>query len=233
MEKLTYRVETFEGPLDLLLSLVAKNKLDICKIRITDLVSQYLEQIERMRSRDMDVASEFLEMAARLVYIKTVSLLPKPEEADKLTRELSGQLMEYRACRQAAALLSEHISPDAFTRAPEPFTSEESYRGHIDPQEILEALRSAVGRGKRFLPPSPKAFSGIVAHRIVSVTSRIIHVLKRLRTSGTAKYADLFSGCSGRSELVATFLAVLELIKGGRIRLEGRGDETVELLERR
>ena len=233
MEKLSYKLETFEGPLDLLLSLIAKNKLNICEIRITDLVDQYLEQVEQMKRQDMDVASEFLEMAARLVYIKTVSLLPKPEEAEQLTRELSGQLLEYQECRRMAALLSERVSFDAFTRTPEPVTFDTSYRGHIAPQEILEALRSAMGRGKRFLPPSPEAFSGIVSHKIVSVTSRIIHVLKRLRASGTAKYTDLFLECRERSELVATFLAVLELVKGRRIRLEGEGDGTVKLLKRR
>ena len=231
MEKLSYKLETFEGPLDLLLALIAKNKLDICEIRITDLVDQYLEQVERMKAQDMDVASEFLEMAARLVYIKTVSLLPKPEEAEQLTRELSGELLEYQECRRVAAFFGERVSFDAFAREPEAGAFDSSYRGHITPRELLEALRSAMGRGRRFLPPSPEAFSGIVSHKIVSVTSRIIHVLRRLRISGRAKYADLFLGCTGRSELVATFLAVLELIKGGRIR---RGvDGTAELLKRR
>ncbi len=233
MEKLSYKLETFEGPLDLLLALIAKNKLNICEIRITDLVDQYMEQVEHMKQQDMDVASEFLEMAARLVYIKTVSLLPKPEEAEQLTRELSGQLLEYQECRRMAALLSERVSFDAFAREPEPIEFDASYRGRIAPQEILDALRSALGRGKRFLPPSPEAFSGIVSHKIVSVTSRIIHVLRRLKVSGAARYADLFLGCRERSELVATFLAVLELVKGKRIRLEGEGDGTVKLLERR
>lgn len=233
MEKLSYKLETFEGPLDLLLALIAKNKLNICEIRITDLVDQYMEQVEQMKQQDMDVASEFLEMAARLVYIKTVSLLPKPEEAEQLTRELSGQLLEYQECRRMASLLSERVSFDAFAREPEPIEFDASYRGRIAPQEILDALRSALGRGKRFLPPSPEAFSGIVSHKIVSVTSRIIHVLRRLKISGAAKYTDLFLGCRERSELVATFLAVLELVKGKRIRLEGEGDGTVKLLERR
>lgn len=233
MEKLSYKLETFEGPLDLLLALIAKNKLNICEIRIVDLVDQYLEHVERMKEQDMDVASEFLEMAARLVYIKTVSLLPKPEEAEQLTRELSGQLLEYRDCRRVAALLSERVSFDAFTREPLPLEFDVSYRGRLVPQEILEALRSAMGRGKRFLPPPPEAFSGIVSHKIVSVTSRIINVLRRLKISGTARYADLFLECRERSELVATFLAVLELVKGKRIRLEGENDGVVKLLKRR
>lgn len=233
MEKLQYKLEAFEGPLDLLLSLIAKNKLNICEIRITDLVDQYLEQIRQMREGSMDVASEFLEMAARLVYIKTVSLLPRQEEAEQLTRELSGQLLEYQECRRMAALLSEQFTFDAFTRETEQVEFDTSYHGSISRQEILDALRSALGRGKRFLPPPAEAFSGIVSKRIVSVTSRIIHVLRRLKASGSAKYADLFQGCRERSELVATFLAVLELVKGGRIRLEGEDSGTVKLLKRR
>ena len=77
MEKLSYKLETFEGPLDLLLYLITKNKLDICDIQISELLDQYMEQINAMQEADMDVSSEFLEMAARLVYMKTVSLLPK------------------------------------------------------------------------------------------------------------------------------------------------------------
>ena len=80
MEKLSYKLETFEGPLDLLLYLITKNKLDICDIQISELLDQYMEQINAMQEADMDIASEFLEMAARLVYMKTVSLLPKHEE---------------------------------------------------------------------------------------------------------------------------------------------------------
>ena len=87
MEKLSYKLETFEGPLDLLLYLITKNKLDICDIQISELLDQYMEQINAMQEADMDIASEFLEMAARLVYMKTVSLLPKHEEMEALRQE--------------------------------------------------------------------------------------------------------------------------------------------------
>ena len=82
MEQLSYKLPDFEGPLDLLLHLIAKNKLQISEVRISSLLDQYLEQIEQMQAADLDVASEFLEMASRLVYIKTVYLLPKHEEAE-------------------------------------------------------------------------------------------------------------------------------------------------------
>lgn len=231
MEKLCYKLETFEGPLDLLLFLISKNKLNICDIRITELVDQYMEQINAMQTRDMEVASEFLEMAARLVYIKTVYLLPKPEEAEQLQRELTGQLLEYQECRRISGLLGERFSFDSYTRQPEEIQFDTSYRGHHTPLEIYHAYQSAVGRGKRLLPPKPEAFSGIVSHKIVSVTSRIIRVLRGLRSRGATKYADLYQDCRGRSELVATFLAVLELVRGKRIRVEGEGNSIVKLVD--
>lgn len=223
MEKLSYKLETFEGPLDLLLFLIRKNKLNIFDIRITELVDQYMEQINAMKERDMEVASEFLEMAARLVYMKTVSLLPKPEEAEQLRRELTGELLEYQECRQIAGVLGERISFDSFLRKPEQIAFNTSYKGHHTPQEIYNAYLSAVGHGKRLLPPKPEAFSGIVSHKIVSVASRIVNVLRGLWKTGTRKYIGLYQDCKGRSDLVATFLAVLELVKGKRIRVENDG----------
>ena len=88
-ETISYKLEVFEGPMDLLLSLIRKNKLDIYDIPITELVEQYMDYVRKMQESDMELASEFLEMAARLVYIKTVSLLPVHDEADELKRELS------------------------------------------------------------------------------------------------------------------------------------------------
>ena len=105
MEKLEYHLDVFDGPLDLLLALIAKNKVEICDISISDLLNQYMGQIGKMQEQQMEVSSEFLEMAARLVYLKTVSLLPKNEEAEELRRELTGQLMEYQEWKRTAQAL--------------------------------------------------------------------------------------------------------------------------------
>lgn len=232
MEKLTYKLDSFEGPLDLLLFLIRKDKMKISDVCISELVDQYMEQVNVMQAQNMDVASEFLEMAARLVYLKTVSLLPKQEEAEQLRRELTGQLIEYDQCRKAAELLGNRFSFDVVTRAPEKIECDTVYRRTISPGDLAEAYGSAVGRGKRSLPPKPEEFSAIVSHRIVSVGSRIIAVLRGLRKHGASSYDDLYRGCTGRSELVATFLAVLELIRGKRIRLAGERGDTVYLMSR-
>ncbi len=145
MDKLQYKLENFEGPLDLLLALIAKNKIDIYDIPIAELLEQYMEQIERMREENLDVASEFLEMAARLVHIKTVSLLPKQEEEEDPRLELTGQLLEYQHCKAAALRLGEMASFDSLVRPPMPLPADNLYnRGH-KPRELLQALQAAWG----------------------------------------------------------------------------------------
>ena len=124
MEQINYKLEVFEGPMDLLLSLISKHKLDIYDIPIMELVEQYTDYVRRMQEADMDVASEFLEMAARLVYIKTVSLLPKSEEAEELKRELTGELLEYRDCQIMAGKLKDTAGGfELYTKATRTSTS--------------------------------------------------------------------------------------------------------------
>ncbi len=230
MQALSYHLEAFDGPLDLLLQLLAKNKLNICDISILAIVDQYVEQVNAMRERDMDVSSEFLEMAARLIEMKSASLLPKHEEAEEIQQELVGRLLEYQACKEMAARLGEKLSFDSFVRPPEERERDRTYRRSHDPQELLRAYLNATGRGKRRLLPTPSAFAGIVAHRIVSVSSQIVSVLRKLWKGDRLSYYSLFEGKTERSEQVATFLAVLELVKAHRVQIDGAfGNETVQM----
>ncbi|MEE0958222.1 MAG: segregation/condensation protein A [Ruminococcus sp.] len=225
---LQYKLPVFEGPLDLLLTLIAKNKIDIYDIQISELLDQYMEQINVMQENQMDIASEFLTMASRLVYIKSVMLLPKyEEEAEELKKELSGQLLEYAVCREIAAKLGVIYDFDRFYREASPVEFDMTYNRLHPSEDIAKAYVSAVGRGKRKLPPSEQAFSGIVAHKIVSVNSKIIHLMRRLWHGKKLEYHEIFEVCQGKSDLVATFLATLELVKGKRIRIEGSGENAV------
>ncbi|MBQ4128916.1 MAG: segregation/condensation protein A [Ruminococcus sp.] len=232
--RLTYKFEAFEGPLDLLLSLITKNKIDIYDICIEELLSQYMEQIEKMKDEDMDIASEFLEMASRLVYIKSAMLLPKYEdEAEDLKKELTGQLLEYQECRRVAKMLAPLVSFDTYSKEPSPVEFDLTYNRVHAPNDIALAYIGAVGRGKRRLPPPREAFAGIVSKKIVSVSSRIIHVMRKLWRGRTVTYRELFVASKEKSELVATFLAVLELVKGKRVVIEGNGDNAkVSMIER-
>lgn len=222
-----YKLENFEGPLDLLLVLISKNKLNIYDISISELLEQYMEQIDFMQRENLEIASEFLEMAARLVHIKSVSLLPRHEEAEALTLELTGQLIEYQQCKEAAEHIKSVFTFDRLVRNPADIPMDNKYEGRHEPIELVQALNMAIGKGKSMLPPKPESFSAIVTKKIVSVTSQVVSVLRKLWKTKTASFKSIFEGKKDKSERVAAFLAVLELVKGKRIRVEGDGDEAV------
>lgn len=229
MDKLQFKVQEYEGPLDLILQLISRHKLDIYDIEISALLEQYLLAIERMRENRLEVASEFLEMASQLVYIKTAMLLPRHEEEEDPRSELTGALLEYRDCKQAAALLrARGGGAERFVRAPAKLEADPSYTLRHEPRRLLQAYFSALGRGKRRLPPPRAAFSGIVQRRVVSVSSRIAFVLNRLYRAARVRLDVIFRQSADRPEMVATFLAVLELMKDKRILL-GEDGQTLTM----
>lgn len=220
MEKISYKLEVFEGPLDLLLYLISKNKLNIYDIPVAELLEQYMEHIDMMRLENMDVSSEFLTMASRLVYIKTAMLMPRKEEAEELKKELSGELIEYQLCKQIAGKLAEQASFDGFTRKEMKIDHDMTYSRSHSPGELLKAYINAVGRGMRRKPPSKENFRAIVGKKIVSVTERIGYVLKRIYKAHRLRFSALFEHAESRSELIATFLAVLDLIRNRKVNID-------------
>lgn len=219
---LSYKLEGFEGPLDLLLQLIARNKLNIYDIELSVLIDQYLEQIELFKAEEMELASEFLEMASRLLYIKTVSLLPKHDEIVQLKEELTGALLEYMVCQQIARKLSEMQDGfDRFVRKPEELEFDKTYELTHSADVMYLSYLSAVGRGQRKLPPSTAPFTKIVAKKIVAVSTKIVFVMRNLWKGGSKKLSSLYKTARSRSEMVATFLAVLELCKANRVRVDG------------
>lgn len=225
-ETLSYKLDVFEGPLDLLLNLIAKNKLNIYDIPIAELLEQYMAQIHEMQAADMDVASEFLEMAARLVHIKSVSLLPKKEEEAALKQELTGQLLEYQQCKEAAMRLRERFSLDGFVRAQADIPADLTYKRHHKPQELLSAYLSMLGKKKPPEPQKPEdTISKLITRRVVSVASQIVFVLRSLWKKRHVSLKELFRGKNDPSERVAAFLAVLELVKDKRLRVDGDGED--------
>ena len=225
-EILSYKLDVFEGPLDLLLNLIAKNKLNIYDIPIAELLEQYMAQIHEMQAADMDVASEFLEMAARLVHIKSVSLLPKKEEEAALKQELTGQLLEYQQCEEAAMRLRERFSLDGIVRAQADIPADLTYKRHHKPQELLSAYLSMLGKKKPPEPQKPEdTISKLITRRVVSVASQIVFVLRSLWKKRHVSLKELFRGKNDPSERVAAFLAVLELVKDKRLRVDGDGED--------
>lgn len=219
MEQLSFKIDEVDAPLDLILQLISKNKLDILRIDISSLLEQYMAQILAWREQNLDVASEFLEMASRLVYIKTVSLLPRHEEEhEKLRAELTGQLIEYRLCKLAATQLGGwDLSRDLFVRAPVTIEADSTYTLQHPAGILFAALGDALGREARRLPPPRAAFAPLIEQPVVSVTSRIFAVLRGLRRQGSLDWDKLFDPAAGRSSMIATFLAVLDLVKSKKV----------------
>ena len=140
MEKISYKLDVFEGPMDLLLHLISKHKLNIYDIPIVTLVEQYIDYVRQMQEEDMYIAAEFLEMAARLVYLKSVSLLPVYTEAEELKQELQGELIEYRDMKLLAGKLSENTEGfGTFIRQPEKIDPDQTYKRLHDLEELFSA----------------------------------------------------------------------------------------------
>lgn len=233
MPNINYKLEVFEGPMDLLLHLITKHKLNIYDIPISQLVEQYLDYVDKMKDENLEVASEFLEMAARLVYIKTVSLLPVYEEAEKLRRELSGELIEYAECKHVALALSEKTEGfDFISRSPTAFPTDMSYNRIHDSLELLNAYMRVVGKRLRKIPPPLDSFKTIVAKKIVSVSTKIKSIISLLVSEKTTKFSDIIMNSESRSDMVAAFLAILELAKTNHIKLSGDSDNLqIELVK--
>ena len=222
MSKISYKLEVFEGPMDLLLHLISKHKLNINDIPIVELVNQYLDYVRQIEEADFEVAGDFLEMAARLIYIKTVSLLPKHEEAEVLKKELTGELIEYQACKLMADKLSKQTDGfNRFVRPPEEGWVNHDYERFHEGEELLNAYISVAGKAQRKLPPPIDSFKVIVAKKFVNVASKVRTVMRKLWSGKKVQFLSLFEGAQSKSDLVATFLAVLELAKTKKISIEG------------
>jgi segregation and condensation protein A len=205
-----FRTETFTGPLDLLLKLISKHKLSVSDIEISVLVEQFLEYIDFTKEEDIELAGEFIEMAARLILIKTSSLLPR-EEVEALQKELEGKLIDYALCRHQAKLLHA-MQTHLYVREPLALKDAKKYEGihsAIELRRLYALLRRKHGKYTKDTPESIKN-PITAAGKPISVYSKIVYILRRLRKYGTYPIDELYRE-QKRSEQVAVFLALLEL----------------------
>ena len=218
----TFRLEQFEGPLELLLHLISKNRVEITDIPIALILDQYLEYLDRMREMDMEIASSFIVMAAQLIYIKTQILLPQPEEEEEDPRAgLVEALLAYRQFKQAAAALAPavELGLGRIVKEPSPLP-EVPLEYHNKPADLLRALRLMRERARRAALPAEEAFAGIVGAEPVPVEKKIASILTLLLKNRRTRLTDIYRTASSRSELVALFLAVLELLNDRRAEQE-------------
>ena len=224
-EELTFRLEDFEGPLELLLTLVQKHKMDLHNIPILELIDQYTRTVAADAGADPETASAFIEMAAHLVEMKSYLLLPRSEEGERMKQELTGQLIEYDQCRRmAGALRAKGEQAPVFVRRPLEVEQDNTYDLFHSPQVLADCWQALMGRTTVRKMPTQQQFEPLVSAPQVSVSSRVVYILRQLIAGGAKKMDQLFSRRQTRGANVATFLALLELVRGGRVTLGPEGE---------
>lgn len=223
-------LEDFEGPLDVIFLLLSKNKIEIEDVSITAILDQYLAYLDEMKRMDMEIASEFITMASHLMVIKTKMLLSAAEAAEAETElDLLRQSLIDRQRKEAMEQIRiaigvleplNDVGRCVFTKNPEPIRKDNTYRYQHKPEDLLRALDIMQERSSRRLPPPTANFMGIVGKEPYPVAKKASEVLRKLVLNGFSRLKNLFKGNRSRSEIVATFLAVLELCKTNSVTLE-------------
>lgn len=233
MQQPSYVLEVFEGPLDLLLHLIKKNKISIYDIPIAEISEQYISYLQVMKESDLEVTSEFVVMAAQLLYIKSAMLLPKPElleDAEDPRAELVERLLEYSRYKAAGAFLEERedIGRKTFFKQQD-YVGEVTYGNVINDvtvYNLFEAVYELL-QIKRDSEPEiiKKSFDSLVSREVVSVTSKISELRGILKSKGKCRFYEVFENLKTRPQIVAMFLGVLELMKSSEISVTRRRGE--------
>lgn len=228
------RLNVFEGPLDLLLHLIDKNKIDIYDIPIVEITDQYMEYIQAMEEADLGIMSEFMVMAATLLDIKCRMLLPK--ETDEKGQEedprgeLVERLLEYKTCKYMSYELKERMDNASGVFYKGPTIPEEvlAYREPVDPRELLKDLtleklnriyRSILRRQEDKVDPIRSRF-GKIEREEVSLSEKMLQMKEYAAAHRRFSFRQFLGGQSSRVQMIVTFLSILELIKMGHIRVE-------------
>ena len=216
MSEPTYKLEQFEGPLDLLLSLCQKNKVDITDIPIALICQQYLDYLEEAERMDMDIAGEFIVMAAELMSIKAKMLLPRAKDDDRDPRkELADALLLLQQAKDAAAELKplyEEYS-GRMVKDNDEIPPESGFPLGLDTGLLTKALNVLLARFKSSEQPPQTVFDPLIRRRVVSVEEKIDEIIDILEIQETASLFFLLKDAENRSELLARFIGILELVK--------------------
>lgn len=246
-----YKLDSFEGPLDLLLHLIDRSEIDIQDVSISEITTQYMEYLDEAKELELDITSEFLVMAATLLAIKSQQLLPKPpvfenefeewyDDGPDLRDELIQKLIEYRKFKQIAEDLKdkEFQRSLVFSREPEDMTVflKDTYVNPLEGiglNDLVNALQKALKRANR------RDVIATVSRDEISVKDRIKDIVEVLKQYETVRFSKLIRGSMSKHEIVVTFLSILELMKMKHIRcyqhglfddivVQWRGESTVD-----
>ncbi len=232
-EKISYKLEKFEGPLDLLLHLIEKNKVDIYDIPIVEITQQYLDYVKQMEKEDLNIVSEFLVMAATLLTIKSKMLLPmevdEEGEVEDPRAELVARLLEYKKYKRMAEQLLD-MEEEAGDRLYKPGTIPKevlNYAPPVDLTELLDGLtlaklqsifESVMKRKEDKMDPIRSNF-GVIKKEPISLEEKIRSVMDYARKNRNFRFRQILEEANTKLEVVVTFLAILELMKIGKIQL--------------
>ena len=227
MENMTYRLTDFEGPLDLLLTLIEKNKFNILDIPIATICDQYIAFLAEAQAMDMEITTEFLNMASQLMVWKSEMLLPHEDPGEKPPRfDLSDILLRHQHMREAApkmhplyAYYSNRMEKDTDEIAPD-----KTYVADQDPLSLCAAVRR-INAYRDAMERAQTNFTPMVSKPIVPVEGKIVAILNTLSTFGTATLRELLEDAPSLADLIASFMGVLELIKVRKILMEEYEDE--------
>jgi segregation and condensation protein A len=230
------KLDQFEGPLDLLLHLIKTNKIDIYDIPILDLTEQYISYLKQAESLNLDIASEFIVMASELLYIKSKMLLPieklENEEDDYDPRkELAEKLLDYQRYKELSAYLREREPLGAYSYT----KTKEKIKGllkhtklSLDKDELQIAIFAMLDRLETKLPPSKEVFSDIVKREVVSVSQMSDKLILAIKKFKQISLVEAFINvCKTRAQIVATFMALLDLLKTNKIIVLNKNNEYI------
>ena len=231
MESMTYRLDQFEGPLDLLLNLINKNKVSITDIPISLICDQYMEYIEQAKKMDPDIASEFIVMASELMLIKSKMLLPHEEGTENdPRREIADALLLYQQAKIAAQELKPRYDEYSgrYVKGTDDIPPEKGLPLNLDPSMLVKALESVLKRMKvaETTKTPGELVNPLIKHKVISVEEKIEEICVLLEEQEEASLFFLLKDSESRSELIARFMGILELIKLGRITIT-----TVKVIE--
>lgn len=217
-QKISVKLEVFEGPLELLLHLLKKNKVSIYDIPIVKITGQYLEYLAMCKEFDIELSADFLVMASELLLIKSKMLLPKPEEEKEDPRQdLAERLLQYERMKKLSGFLKDNEFATRYNYFKEPEYIEQKAADYSDQTFDVEMLISAfldvADKIERKAPPPKSAFKAVTPHEIIPVSNRVKYIREKLKIGKKTKFESIFSGIDSRPMLVATFLALLEMIK--------------------
>lgn len=228
---IAYKLQVFEGPLDLLLHLIEKNKVDIYDIPIVTITEQYLEYVEQMQEQDMDIMSEFLVMAGTLLQIKSKMLLPKEEveeeEEDDPRAELVRRLLEYKMYKYAALELKDMELDASHNLYKKPTIPKEvsAYREEIDPATLVDGMtlnklneifQSIMRKQVDKIDPIRSKF-GTIEKEEINIEDRMVQIREEVRGLKGINFRTLLESQPTRMNIIITFMSILELMKVGAI----------------